>query len=660
MEATTPQPHRRPGGARPNPKRPSSSGSGSGSSFGAPSQQPPPPPPKLCIPSGNVPGMNVDQNNEGGWQIPSVSLPALALRPMKPISTPSSSTRPKLTLSAVPSPSASPSLPPATTLPITRPPLLNAPSSSLYAPKSASRSATPALKLSIPGLIGSGTSSGFSATGHDYPTESEDNDDLASALKTPTPLRGGGMVAEDMNPTLQARGNDYDGDGESSYGYGQVGNGLRAGGGGSSDQISAMTEDIRQALSRSKYESSPASSLSGLPGNRSRSGSNATRSRAGSSATNSRRGSGGSNAIPDDLLSFRSLEISSPLPASDAGWRDTGSGRGSMEERRSAGTGAVASGSSDGHGHGWNDDGEEKRSPVFNPDDLVLIRRLGEGTGGSVDMVQDRRTGKIMAKKVIARTANPSMHKQLLRELQFLDSCDSPYIVEHYGSFLAEHESIVGIVMEYCEAGSLDSLLQNMKRKGMRCSEHVLGRIASSVLKGLDYLHERRIIHRDIKPSNIVVTRQGAVKLCDFGVSGELIESLAGTFTGTSFYMAPERIQNKPYSIKADVWSLGMTLHEIAHLRFPFPPEGENQSVAPIELLSYIVTAPVPVMMDDPTVGRVWSEQIKGFMAACLIRSGTERPYPWQLLRHPFIITTETKKINMAKWVAALCDWPPP
>lgn len=57
-----------------------------------------------------------------------------------------------------------------------------------------------------------------------------------------------------------------------------------------------------------------------------------------------------------------------------------------------------------------------------------------------------------------------------------------------------------------------------------------------------------------------------------------------------------------------------MTLHEIAHLRFPFPPEGENQSVAPIELLSYIVTAPVPVMSDDPSVGRVWSEPIKDFM----------------------------------------------
>lgn len=73
------------------------------------------------------------------------------------------------------------------------------------------------------------------------------------------------------------------------------------------------------------------------------------------------------------------------------------------------------------------------------------------------------------------------MHRQLLRELEILNSCDSPYIVEHYGSFLAEHDTQIGILMEYCEGGSLDGLLGKMKSIGMHCSEHVLGRIASSV-----------------------------------------------------------------------------------------------------------------------------------------------------------------------------------
>ena len=122
------------------------------------------------------------------------------------------------------------------------------------------------------------------------------------------------------------------------------------------------------------------------------------------------------------------------------------------------------------------------------------------------------------------------------------------------------------------------------------------------------------------------------------------------------------------------MWSLGLTLHEVAHLRFPFPPEGESQDVAPIELLSYIVTAPVPIMVDNPAIGRTWSEPIKSFMAtwyverltvstdltSSLIRSGSDRPYPWQLLQHPFIITSEAKKVNMGKWIATLCGWPLP
>ncbi|ORY34896.1 kinase-like domain-containing protein [Naematelia encephala] len=555
-----------------------------------------PPPPSIAIPDGNVPGMHVDSSNEGGWQMPNQSLPALALQPRRiaPSSASSSRPKPKLTLSSVPSPAPSPALFPSTAPAATRPVLLNTPSPA--------RSSTPLLKLNIPS-----SSAGGSGSGSGLPSE-DDGD-----LKTPLASH-----AEDRNPTVQARGQDYDG-GESSYGYGLHGNGL--GDASTGDSMSAMTEDIRQTISR--FGGSPNPSSTYLPLSRSRANSNASRS------GSSRRGS---SITHDDILAIQGLSIA----ASDSDENRAG------DSRRDS-----LSGTDDGVG-------------LFNPDELIHIRRLGEGTGGAVELVQDPHTQKIMAKKVIARTANPSMHKQLLRELKILNDCQSPFIVEHYGSFLAEHDSQIGILMEYCEGGSLDSLVGRMKRKNMRCTEPVLGRIAASVLKGLDYLHSLRIIHRDIKPSNILLTRLGVVKLCDFGVSGELdINSIAGTFTGTSYYMAPERIQGNRYTIKADVWSLGLTLHEVAHLRFPFPPEGESQSVAPIELLSYIVTAPVPVMIDDPGVGRVWSDCIKDFMAQCLIRSGTERPYPWQLLQHPFITCNDSKKINMAKWVATLCDWPP-
>jgi mitogen-activated protein kinase kinase len=264
-------------------------------------------------------------------------------------------------------------------------------------------------------------------------------------------------------------------------------------------------------------------------------------------------------------------------------------------------------------------------------------------------MVRSRKDGSIMARKVIARTPDPAIHKQILRELAFLSSTKSPYIVDHYGAFLADHDSQICILMEFCEAGSLDTIISKLKARSLRCSEHVLGRIASSVLRGLDYLHAQKIIHRDIKPSNILLTRGGAIKLCDFGVSGELVDSHAGTFTGTSYFMAPERFTGKPYSIRSDVWSLGLTLHEVAHLRFPY-----GDHLAPIELLTCVLHSPVPTMIDSPDEGVIWTDEIRDFMAKCLIRDGTLRPYPRDLLTHPFIVRSDAKNVNMAKWVAAL------
>lgn len=107
------------------------------------------------------------------------------------------------------------------------------------------------------------------------------------------------------------------------------------------------------------------------------------------------------------------------------------------------------------------------------------------------------------------------------------------------------------------------------------------------------------------------------MKLCDFGVSGEFgTKGDANTFIGTSYYMAPERITGQSYTITSDVWSLGVTLLEVAQHRFPFPADGTEMQprAGLIDLLTYIVRQPIPKLKDEPESGIRWSDNFKYFI----------------------------------------------
>ncbi|KAJ2456575.1 Protein kinase C signaling pathway involved MAPKK protein, partial [Coemansia sp. RSA 2337] len=133
--------------------------------------------------------------------------------------------------------------------------------------------------------------------------------------------------------------------------------------------------------------------------------------------------------------------------------------------------------------------------------------------------------------------------------------------------------------------------------------------------------------------------------LCDFGVSGELVDSIAQTFVGTSYYMAPERIQGDRYAVQSDIWSLGLTLIEVSQNQFPFPPPGHPQ-LSVIELLEYIIHMPVPEM--DATK---FSKDCCDFVRRCLFKDPKDRPTPTQLLDHPFIVKAASKKLDLKSWI---------
>jgi mitogen-activated protein kinase kinase len=96
----------------------------------------------------------------------------------------------------------------------------------------------------------------------------------------------------------------------------------------------------------------------------------------------------------------------------------------------------------------------------------------------------------------ISTDPDPAVQRQILRELAFLKTCNSPYIVSFYGAFLDDGETTVSLCMEYCEGGSLQDIYTRARDRGGVIGEAVLARIAESVCKGLVYLHSKRVIHR--------------------------------------------------------------------------------------------------------------------------------------------------------------------
>ncbi|KAF7997253.1 hypothetical protein HCN44_005530 [Aphidius gifuensis] len=262
--------------------------------------------------------------------------------------------------------------------------------------------------------------------------------------------------------------------------------------------------------------------------------------------------------------------------------------------------------------------------------DLIHMGELGNGTCGHVVKMLHKPSNTKIAVKQMRRSGNTDENKRIIMDLDVvLKSHDCPYIVQCLGCFITESD--VWICMELM-ATCLDKLL---KKSVQPMPEAFLGKVTVATVKALSYLKDKHgVIHRDVKPSNILLDSYGGVKLCDFGISGRLVDSKAKTRSaGCAAYMAPERIDppdpTKPaYDIRADVWSLGITLVELATGVFPY-----RDCKTDFEVLSRVVEEDPPVLPSDAK----FSKEFRSFVASCLTKNYKQRPKYTKLMEHSFI-----------------------
>jgi serine/threonine protein kinase len=271
-------------------------------------------------------------------------------------------------------------------------------------------------------------------------------------------------------------------------------------------------------------------------------------------------------------------------------------------------------------------------------DRYELVAEIGRGASGKVYRGVDcKNHNDVAVKEISLERLRQGDIASIMGEVELLKSLNHRNVVQYLGSFQTRQN--LYIVMELVEAGSLASVL---KRGAVKTFPEVLvGMYVDQILNGLEYLHAQGVVHRDIKGANILTTRDGMIKLADFGVAAKLSTSAQerdgwedgeddAMPAGTPYWMAPEVVELKNVTVSSDIWSVGCVAIELLTGR---PPYFDLQ---PLSAMYNIVQDPHPPLPCGI------SDNLKDFLLLCFLKDPLKRPSAKTLGAHPWILENRT------------------
>ena len=263
-----------------------------------------------------------------------------------------------------------------------------------------------------------------------------------------------------------------------------------------------------------------------------------------------------------------------------------------------------------------------------NFEDYYEIKEeIGVGRNSHVNLGIQKSTGKLVTIKKIKKSDETIKEDELVRyEIDILKFCHHKNIV-HLIDYFETIDNII-IILNYIEGKTLGEYL---KENNFNLKESKAANIILQIANGIKYLHKFGIVHRDLKPDNIMIMQNDNkinVKIMDFGLSKIVSkeEKLVEGF-GTLLYAAPELIQNMPYNIEIDVWSLGVILFYMFTGYYPFNGKEE------FEIEEKIINEPVEFKDGE---WEIISDKVKDLIRKCLEKYPEERITIDDFINHPW------------------------